>query len=219
MFTKLNSSVNSNCFCVCYLYGYGGDKIMRWRLDKIIRGIENRIYSFFIAHRFANRPKDFKMSCKANLFKGEEYIKIGVHFRSMSGLRLEAYDEYKGQRFSPRITIGDHFQAGQNCHIGAINNIEIGNNVLLASKVCIIDHSHGDISRESLLISPEERKLVSKGKIVIGNNVWIGDGVVILSGVSIGNNAIIGANAVVTKDIPDNAVAVGIPAKVIKKIS
>ncbi len=55
-----------------------------------------------------------------------------------------------------------------------------------------------------------------KGPIIIGNNVWIGDNVIILSGVKIGDGAVIGAGAVVTKDIPPYAVAVGVPAKVIK---
>lgn len=190
---------------------------MRWRFDVVINGVINRIYSFFVAKRFLNSPHDFRISWNSNLIRGEEYIKVGVHFRAMSGLRLEAFGEFRGQYFNPSIIIGDYFDAGQYCHIGAINNIEIGNHVLLGSKVCIIDHSHGDTSRESLLYPPGERQLVCKGKITIGNNVWIGDGVVILSGVSIGDNSIIGANAVVTKDIPENAVAVGTPAKVIRK--
>lgn len=190
---------------------------MRWRFDVIINGMKDRVYSFFIARRLANTPPDFRVSCKSNLFRGEKYIKVGRHFRAMSGLRLEALEEFRGQYFNPKIIIGDFFDAGQYCHIGAINNIEIGNHVLLGSKVCIIDHSHGDTSRDNMLLPPGERKLVSKGKIVIGNNVWIGDGVVILSGVSIGDNSIIGANAVVTKDIPDNTIAAGIPAKVINK--
>ncbi len=52
--------------------------------------------------------------------------------------------------------------------------------------------------------------------IIIGNNVWIGGSVTILSGVTIGNNVVIGAGAVVTKDVPDNCVIAGVPAKVIK---
>lgn len=62
------------------------------------------------------------------------------------------------------------------------------------------------------------RKLGVKGDIIIEDNVWLCEGVVVLSGVRIGKNSIIGANAVVTKDIPANCIAVGIPAKVIKTI-
>ena len=59
-------------------------------------------------------------------------------------------------------------------------------------------------------------KLISKGKIHISKNVWIGEGACILAGVNIGQGAIIGANAVVTKDIPNFAIAVGVPARIIK---
>ena len=56
----------------------------------------------------------------------------------------------------------------------------------------------------------------SKGDIVIGDDVWIGYGAIIMSGVHVGQGAIIAAGSVVTKDIPDNAIAVGVPAKVVK---
>jgi acetyltransferase-like isoleucine patch superfamily enzyme len=69
-----------------------------------------------------------------------------------------------------------------------------------------------------LSIPPSERKLISKGPVIIGDNVWVGEGVAILPNVTIGRNCIIGTNSVVTKSIPENSVAAGIPAKVIKKI-
>jgi len=57
-----------------------------------------------------------------------------------------------------------------------------------------------------------------KGEVVIGNNVWLGDKVAVLSGVHIGNNVIVAANAVVTKDLPDNSIAAGVPARVVKML-
>ena len=96
-------------------------------------------------------------------------------------------------------------------------SIHIGKDVLIGRFVLINDHNHGDISPESLALPPIKRSLVSKGGITIGDRVWIGDKVSILSGVTIGEGAVIGANSVVTKDVPANAVAAGIPAKVIKK--
>lgn len=59
--------------------------------------------------------------------------------------------------------------------------------------------------------------LINDQKVVIGDNVWIGDNSVILPGVEIGKGSIIGANSVVTKSIPDYSIAVGIPARLVKK--
>ena len=82
----------------------------------------------------------------------------------------------------------------------------------------ITDNSHGDTSIDIRSYPPISRPLVSKGKVVIGENVWIGDKATILPGVSIGDGAVIGANAVVTKDVPPYSVVVGNPAKIINKV-
>ena len=66
-------------------------------------------------------------------------------------------------------------------------------------------------------IKPNDRDVVSKGPVVIGNNVWIGDKATILPGVTIGDGAVIAVNAVVTKDVPVYSVAAGNPARIIKK--
>lgn len=84
--------------------------------------------------------------------------------------------------------------------------------------VLITDNGHGRSIAEESNIPPLKRKTFSKGPVIIGKNVWIGDKATVLPGVTIGDGAIIGANSVVTKDIPANSIAVGIPAKVVKKI-
>lgn len=103
-----------------------------------------------------------------------------------------------------------------NNHITCINEIRIGNGVLLGSNITISDNNHGHNILSEAEIPPNRRKLSSKGKISIGNNVWIADNAVILSGVTVGDNVVIGAGAIVSKDIPDNSVVVGNPATVIK---
>lgn len=151
-----------------------------------------------------------------NMIINPQYICIGNNFSCFYNVRIEAWDKYREQNFTPEITIGNNVTFNTDCHIGCINKVVIGNNVLVASRVYISDHSHGDISLEALENPPEMRNLVSKGPVIIEDNVWIGEGVCIMPGVTIGKNSIIGANAVVTKNFPANTVIAGVPAAVIK---
>lgn len=110
------------------------------------------------------------------------------------------------------IEVGENFYANYGCTILDVNKVKIGDNVLLAPNVQIYTATHP--------IDPVERltgKEYAK-PIVIGNNVWVGGGTIICPGVKIGNNVTIGAGSVVTKDIPDNVIAVGNPCRVIKSI-
>lgn len=149
---------------------------------------------------------------------GGQYITIGENFNCGYRLRLEAFDDHLGHKFNPKITIGNNVSINFDCHIGAMNEIEIGDGVLIASKVFITDHYHGEISSEAIMIPPSERKLFSKGSVKIEKNVWIGESVAILPGVTIGENSIIGANSVITKNIPKNSVVGGNPARIIKTL-
>jgi acetyltransferase-like isoleucine patch superfamily enzyme len=153
-----------------------------------------------------------------NLIKNPQYICIGDNFSCLDRLRIEAWDEYQGESFSPKIIIGNNVCFNTDIHIGCINRIEIGDNCLFGSRIYITDHDHGDTSPEDLRITPANRKLKSKGPVIIENNVYVGEGVAILSGVQIGENAIIATNSVVTKDVPKNSVVAGIPARIIKSI-
>lgn len=89
--------------------------------------------------------------------------------------------------------------------------ITLGKNVHLTEGVRFINHDGGTLLYRSRVPDLEITK-----PIIIGDNVYIGDDVIILPGVTIGNNVVIGAGAVVSKNIPDNSVAVGVPARVIK---
>ena len=108
-----------------------------------------------------------------------------------------------------------------NCDPGAFGSepylVEVGENCLFAAGVHFITHDGGVKVLNSLDYFNGAR-MDRIARIKIGNNVYIGTGAYVMQGVTIGNNCIIGAAAVVTHDIPDNSVAVGVPAKVIKTI-
>ena len=110
------------------------------------------------------------------------------------------------------IFIGDIFIANYQVTILDVKEVYIGDNVMIGPKTTITTVGHP--------INPNRRRqrLGQASEIKIGNDVWIGANVCVLPGVTIGNNVIIGAGAVVNRDIPDNSMAVGVPAKVIKEI-
>lgn len=148
-----------------------------------------------------------------------QYFQIGSNFNAQPGLRMEAWDVFCGEHFYPVIKIGNNVSLNWNVHIGAINRIEIHDNVLIGSHVLITDHVHGAVDARDLAAAPAQRPLSSKGPVVIERDVWIGEGVCILAGVTIGEGAIIGANAVVTANVPPRSVVGGVPARVIRQVA
>jgi lipopolysaccharide O-acetyltransferase len=151
--------------------------------------------------------------------RGLSSIRIGDDFSAETGLWLEAITRYGDQTFTPRIMIGRHVRISQFVHIAATNCIEIGDEVLIGSRVIIIDHNHGQYRRthSSPMSSPSNRSLDSDLQVAIGPRVWLGDGVVVAPGATIGEGSVIGANSVVIGRIPPFSVAVGAPATVKKR--
>lgn len=149
--------------------------------------------------------------------RGGCHIVVGDDFYCYGGQRIETYDEHNGVRFTPQMIIGNRVSLNPGCHLACIDHVELQDGVLLAGRVFITDHFHGDTRYESLQIPPQQRILTTKGPVVIGTNAWLGEGVAVMPGVRIGKNAIIGANSVVTHNIPDNAIAAGVPARVIRQ--
>lgn len=123
-----------------------------------------------------------------------------------------------------KVEIGEWVKIGFNSVVNCACSISIGANTAIANNVTIIDHNTHPINPADRLLmrhtphgSLERQPMWSDSKpVVIGQNVWIGSGVRIQKGVTIGDNSVIGANSVVTKDIPANCIAVGVPAKVVK---
>lgn len=146
------------------------------------------------------------------MIRREGKVSIGSGLNTGARLVLETRSE------TAKLVIGKNFVANADLHIGAIENVTIGDNVLVASGVFISDHSHGRYNCDnacSPAVPPNKRPLFSS-PVVIGDNCWIGEKVSILPGVNIGSGTILGAGSVVTKSLPKNVIAAGNPAKIIK---
>lgn len=114
---------------------------------------------------------------------------------------------------SGSVEIGAHSSIQPRCQFSGYKApIRIGCNVQIAPNCAFYSYNHGFRPDKSV----QKQPLQTKGGIVIDDDVWIGVGVIVLDGVKIGKGAIIGAGAVVTHNIPDGAMAVGIPARVVK---
>lgn len=110
------------------------------------------------------------------------------------------------------VIIGDHTRIGIHCTV--IGPVCIGNHVNLAQGITVtaLNHNFSDATKRI------DEQGVSTKPVVIGDDVWIGANAVILPGVTIGSHCVVAAGAVVTKDVPDNTVVGGVPAKVLKTL-
>lgn len=122
--------------------------------------------------------------------------------------------------FGCNIFTGDNVFINQNCTFLDNNTITIGERVLIAPDVRIYAGDHPINGKDRYIdLGDGSARIVSSSKPVsIGDDVWIGGGAIILPGVTIGNNVVVGAGSVVARDIPDNVVVAGNPAKIIKHL-
>lgn len=112
-----------------------------------------------------------------------------------------------------RVVIGNNTHIQPRCQISAyLGSVEIGEGVEIAPNCAFYPYDHGVAADSPIAQQP----LTSKGGIEVGDGAWLGVGVIVLDGVRIGMGSVIGAGSVVTRDIPDGAIAVGAPARVVK---
>jgi carbonic anhydrase/acetyltransferase-like protein (isoleucine patch superfamily) len=110
------------------------------------------------------------------------------------------------------IAIGDHGNFGFHCEIFSGSSVTVGRHGLFAAQAYLVGGGH-EFEREDLAVVDQPRS--SRG-IVLGDNVWLGTGAKVLDGVRIGSDVVVGANAVVNTDLPDGAIAAGVPARVLR---
>jgi tetrahydrodipicolinate N-succinyltransferase len=143
---------------------------------------------------------------------GEARIAVGHGVFVGGGSWLQALPDGASREVALRI--GDGCMLGGCCVLSAIRGVTLEDEVLVARNVYISDHIHHyqDTSR------PIRRQGIDKvAPVVVGRGAWLGQNVIVCPGVRIGRGAVVGGNSVVTEDIPDFSVAVGAPARVVKR--
>ena len=178
-------------------------------------GIPEIIQNIWYVIRSKIMIKNARMIRFPIVIRGKKYIDFGTGLTTGRRCRIEVNGQHTGKclHFGKGVNIGD------DVSIRCAESVIIGDDVLMGSKVLIIDNAHGNYSgtkQDSPDVPPNQRALSMKS-IVIGDRVWIGEGAVIQQGVTIGSGSIIAANSVVTKDIPEQVIAGGIPCNILKK--
>jgi len=192
-------------------------------------GIQIQRYHHAIAReslpKFANDPENLLIELPRRIITPDR-ISIGNNVSLGPGSFLIAMTHYPTknmegrvkpdsyQTFDSRIVIGDRVTSTANLQIAAQKEIIIEDDVMFASNIHINDGFHGYDSAETPY---KNQPLIKISPIVIKKGCWIGQNVIVLPGVTIGAFTIIGANSVVSNSIPDQCIALGNPAKVIKK--
>lgn len=175
--------------------------------------------------KFGNNPKNLVIELPRriinpeNMFLGDNimlgpysFLMAETHYPPIAMKHPERHQAT--QNFTPAIFIGNRVTSTANLQIAAVSKITIEDDVMFASNINITDGLHG---YENANEPYKFQKIIKIAPVRIKQGCWIGQNVVILPGVTIGELTIIGANSVVTKNIPDRCIAIGSPAKVIRK--
>lgn len=147
--------------------------------------------------------------------EGEQWIEIGDDVTIGPNSWLRAAPEDTGRANSPILSVGAGTSVVGSCVFSAVASIRIGKRVLFARNVYVADHMHAFEDRGVAVLDQGVSRVA---RVEIGDGAWIGEGVYVGPGVRIGIGAVVGANAVVLDDVPDFAIAAGVPARVIRTI-
>lgn len=177
--------------------------------------------------RFANQPKNLRFDRPRKIYN-PQHIYLGDDVIIGSGSTLKTVTQYPEkeararstgaeiQRFEPKLVIGDRVTATGALQIAALDSITIDDDVMFATNVFLSDGLYG---YQNVDLPFRDQRRVDVAPIHVGRGCWIGQNVVVMPGVTIGEMTIVGANSVVTRSIPARSIAVGAPARVIKRWS
>lgn len=140
------------------------------------------------------------------------HFEIGPQAKVILGRWSWLGDGCKVRAHEGVIEIGAKSVLGQECTLSCYQHISIGRECIIADRVMMIDFDHGTAEVERAI----REQGIYKRDVRVGHNVWIGYGASVLRGVTVGDNTVVGTSAVVTRDVPDNAVVGGAPARVLR---
>jgi acetyltransferase-like isoleucine patch superfamily enzyme len=173
-------------------------------LYRFVVQVRDKAFSVAVSGAFASFGRRTVIQLPVRLH-GERAITIGSDVFVGADSWLQAIGD--GQ-----LEVGDGSSFAGGCVLSAAKSVRLGKKVLVARNVYISDHIHSYSDAGNAVL---DQGLTNLEPVVIGDGAWLGENVVVCPGVTIGRGAVIGANAVVRENVPDYAVAVGIPAHVV----
>ena len=158
-------------------------------------------------------PAGWRWETDGPVFFGRDLqIQIGKRGKLRFGRFAWIGDGTKLRCHEGVVEIGAKTVIGQECTVSAFKHVRIGEQCVIADRAMFIDFDHGIVEVER----PIRQQGIYKKPVEVGSNCWIGYGACVLRGVNVGDNSVLGTYAVATSDIPANAVAAGVPARVIR---
>lgn len=170
----------------------------------------DKAFSLAVSGSFAGFGRKTVLQLPVRLV-GESRISIGDGVFIGAGSWLQVLE---GARTDVALVIGDGTSIVGNCVLSAAESVRLGKKVLFARNVYVSDHMHAFDDRSRAVL---DQGITRTGPVEIGDGAWLGQNVVVGPGVHIGRGAVIGANSVVLSDVPDYAVAVGAPARIVDR--
>lgn len=184
--------------------------VVMFKLADFLKKIITRIYSYWIC-------SNLKSSGKNSFIKYPTYINYSDQIELGNNVVIYQdawFDLSPVQNTGTLLKIGNNISIGRSFKVSVRERVDIEDDVLIADFVWISDYGHG---HDDLEVPVIRQPHIEPSPVKIKSGSFIGIGARIFPGVTIGKNAVVGANTVVKKDVPDNYVAFGIPAKVIPK--
>jgi acetyltransferase-like isoleucine patch superfamily enzyme len=174
--------------------------------------IRTRLFTLLISSAFKELGAGSRIDPPFR-FYGLKWISLGENVMVNGDCWMQVVPGH-GDGKGARLIIKSHAGIGMGAHISAARQVVLEEYVLLGRNVYISDHAH---AYEDVALPIGEQGINRIAPVTIGRETWLGENVVVLPGVTIGKHCVIGANSVVNRSIPDFSVAVGAPARVVKR--